>query len=186
MEVFMKRDYKEILNSYQGGDLDLSGCEIKSLELGHIEGNLNLSKCVIGKMSIGWVSNELNMSGAQIDKIVSPIDARFVNMSSAKIGKLPEHIWTDSLNMEKCVIEKFNTDIKANVFNIKGTKFTTLPKNFSVHRIIVDSKSAKFLPLSTIKQCEELMFDETMFCEQRGFSADFSNFVSEVSEVATV
>lgn len=180
----MIRDYKEILNSYQGGDLDLSGCEIKSLELGPIEGSLNLSKCVIGKMSIGWVSNELNMSGAEIGKIVSPIDARFVNMSGAKIGKLPEHIWTDSLNMEKCTVEKLNTDIRANVLNMRGTKFTTLPKSFSVHRVVVDAKAAKHLPLSVMKQCEELMFDETMFCEQRGF--EFSNFVSEVAEVASV
>lgn len=177
----MKRDYKEILDSYQGGDLDLSGCEIKSLELGHIEGSLNLSKCVIGKMSIGWVSDELNLAGSKIEKIVSPIDAHFVNMSGASIGKLPVHIWTDSLNMEKCSVEKLTSDIKANVFNVKGTKFTSFPKNFSVHRLVVDSKAAKYLPLSVMKQCEELMFDETMYCEQRGFKS-FSNFVSEVSE----
>ena len=30
----MKRDYQELINNYQGGDLDLSGCEIKNLELG--------------------------------------------------------------------------------------------------------------------------------------------------------
>ena len=65
----MKRDYQELINNYQGGDLDLSGCEIKNLELGSISGSLNLSKCVIGKLSIGWVSNTLNMSGAEIKKI---------------------------------------------------------------------------------------------------------------------
>ena len=40
----MKRDYQELINNYQGGDLDLSGCEIKNLELGSISGSLNLSK----------------------------------------------------------------------------------------------------------------------------------------------
>ena len=43
----MKKDYEQILSSYNGGDLDLSGCTIKHLQLGNIEGNLNLSKCVI-------------------------------------------------------------------------------------------------------------------------------------------
>ena len=60
----MKKNYQEIISNYQGGDLDLSGYEIKNLELGQIEGNLNLSKATIGKLSIGWVSGTLNMSGA--------------------------------------------------------------------------------------------------------------------------
>ena len=49
----MKKNYQEIISNYQGGDLDLSGYEIKNLELGQIEGNLNLSKATIGKLSIG-------------------------------------------------------------------------------------------------------------------------------------
>ena len=54
----MKKDYEQILSSYNGGDLDLSGCTIKHLQLGNIEGNLNLSKCVIDKLTMGWVSQE--------------------------------------------------------------------------------------------------------------------------------
>ena len=35
----MKKNYEEMVRNYQGGDLDLSGCEMKSLELGQIEGS---------------------------------------------------------------------------------------------------------------------------------------------------
>ena len=145
-----------------------------------IEGSLNLSKCVIGKLSIGWVSNTLNMSGAEIKKIETPIDANSVIMSNAKIGKLPEHIWTDSLNMEKSSIEKLNTDIRANVFNIRGTKISSLPKNLRVHKLITDSKSAKNLSLMTLKQCDELILDESIYFEQRDLveNYNFSNVVS--------
>lgn len=131
-------------------------------------------------MSIGWVSNTLNMSGAEIKKIETPIDANFVNMSNAKIGKLPEHIWTDSLNMEKSSIEKLNTDIRANVFNIRGTKISSLPKNLRVHKLITDSKSAKNLSLMTLKQCDELILDESIYFEQRDLveNYNFSNVVS--------
>ena len=32
----MKKDYQEMINNYQGGDLDLSGCNIKTLELSFV------------------------------------------------------------------------------------------------------------------------------------------------------
>ncbi len=178
----MKRDYQELINNYQGGDLDLSGCEIKSLVLGDIEGSLNLSKCVIGKLSIGWVSRELNLSGAEIKKIESPIDANSVDMSGAIIGKLPVHIWTDSLNMEKCSVEKLNTDIRANYFNIKGTKFTSLPKMMKVQKLVVDSKAAKTLPLTSLRQCDELIFDEFRYSEYSEFVRNSSFSVISSSE----
>ena len=184
----MKRDYQELINNYQGGDLDLSGGEIKSLELGHIEGSLNLSKCVIGKLSIGWVSNTLDMSGAEIKKIESAIDANSVNMTGAKIGKLPEHIWTDSLSIEKSNIEKLNTDIRANVFNVKSTKITSFPKNMKVHRLITDSKTAKNLSLLTLKQCDELVIDNCVYFEQSDLveNYNFSNVVSVASDMEMV
>lgn len=170
----MKRDYQEIINNYQGGDLDLSGCEFKHLELGHIEGNLNLSKSVIGTLSIGWVSQELNMSGAEIKKINTPIDANSVDMSNSKIGKLPEHIWTDSLNMEKTSIEKINTDVRANTFNIRGTKFTSLPKTMHVQKLVTDTKSAKNLPLTALRQCDELILDDTVYSERTITTENFN------------
>ena len=43
----MKKNFEEIIRNYQGGDLDLSGCEMKTLELGQIEGSLNLSKATL-------------------------------------------------------------------------------------------------------------------------------------------
>ena len=176
----MKKDYQEMINNYQGGDLDLSGCNIKTLELDHVDGSLNLSKATIGKLSIGWVSNTFNMAGAEIKRIEKPIDAKFVNMTNAKIGKLPEHIWTDSFTMEKSDIEKLNTDIRANVFNIKNTKITSLPKNMRVKRLIVDTKTAKNLSLMTLKQCDELVFDNVMYSEQNITmnNFDFSNVVN--------
>ena len=39
----MKRNYEELIQNYNGGDLDLSGCSMKVVELGNIEGSLNLS-----------------------------------------------------------------------------------------------------------------------------------------------
>lgn len=176
----MKKDYQEMINNYQGGDLDLSGCNLKTLELDHVEGSLNLSKSTIGKLSIGWVSDTLNMSGAEIKKIERPIDANFVNMTNAKIGKLPEHIWTDSFTMEKSNIEKLNTDVRANVFNIRNTKLTALPKNMRVGKLIVDSKTAKNLSLTTLKQCDELVLDDTSFFMQNSSANnfDYSNVVS--------
>ena len=179
-EKKIKKDYQEMINNYQGGDLDLSGCNIKTLELDHVDGSLNLSKATIGKLSIGWVSNTLNMTGAEIKRIEKPIDAKFVNMTNAKIGKLPEHIWTDSFTMEKSDIEKLNTDIRANVFNIKNTKITSLPKNMRVKRLIVDTKTAKNLSLMTLKQCDELVFDNVMYSEQNITmnNFDFSNVVN--------
>ena len=176
----MIKDYLELINYIQGGDLDISGWEIKNLTLGHIDGSLILSKSVIGKLSIGWVSNTLDMSGAEIKKIETPIDANTVNMSNAKIGKLPEHIWTDSLNIEKSNIEKLNTDIKANVFNVKGSKITSFPKTMKVHRLITDSKTAKNLSLLTLKQCDELVLDNSFYFEQSDLvqNYNFSNVVS--------
>ncbi len=184
----MKKDYQELINNYQGGDLDLSGCEIKNLTLGHIEGSLNLSKSVIGKLSIGWVSNTLDMSGAEIKKIETPIDANSVNMSGAKIGKLPEHIWTDSLSIEKSNIEKLNTDIRANVFNVRGTKIASFPKTMKVHRLITDSKTAKNLSLLTLKQCDELVIDNSIYFEQSDLveNYNFSNVVSASDNIEMV
>ena len=159
----MKKDYQEMINNYQGGDLDLSGCNIKTLELDHVDGSLNLSKATIGKLSIGWVSNTLNMTGAEIKRIEKPIDAKFVNFT-----------------IEKSDIEKLNTDIRANVFNIKNTKITSLPKNMRVKRLIVDTKTAKNLSLMTLKQCDELVFDNVMYSEQNITmnDFDFSNVVN--------
>lgn len=67
--IINEKNYQEIIDNYQSGDLDLSGCNIKTLELDHVEGSLNLSKATIGRLSIGWVSNTLNMSGAEIKKL---------------------------------------------------------------------------------------------------------------------
>lgn len=176
----MKKNYEEIIRNYQGGDLDLSGCEMKNLELGQIEGSLNLSKAKIGRLSIGWVSNTLDLSGAEIKRIDTPIDANSVNMFNAKIGKLPEHVWTDNFSIEKSSLEKLNTDVRANVFNIRNTKITALPKNMRVRRLVVDSKTAKNLSLMTLKQCEELVLDNSTFFEQNNNSGnfDYSNIVS--------
>ena len=176
----MKKNFEEIIRNYQGGDLDLSGCEMKTLELGQIEGSLNLSKAKIGKLSIGWVANTLDLSGAEIKRIETPIDANSVNMFNAKIGRLPEHVWTDSFSIEKSDLEKLNTDIRANVFNIRNTKITSLPKTLRVHRLVVDSKTAKNLSLMTLKQCEELVLDNATFFEQNreANNFDYSNVVS--------
>ena len=120
------------------------------------------------------------MSGAEIKKIETPIDANTVNMFNAKIGKLPEHIWTDSFSIEKSNLEKLNTDVRANVFNIRNTKITALPKNLRVRRLVVDSKTAKNLSLTTLKQCEELVMDNTAYFEQSNTANnfDYSNVVS--------
>ena len=82
--------------------------------------------------------------------------------------------------MEKSSIEKLNTDIRANVFNIRGTKISSLPKNLRVHKLITDSKSAKNLSLMTLKQCDELILDESIYFEQRDLveNYNFSNVVS--------
>lgn len=183
----MKKDYEQIISSYNGGDLDLSGCTIKNLELGNIEGNLNLSKCVIGKLSIGWVSRELNLSGADIKTFVTPIDADSVNMTGTKVKKLPSHIYTGSLTMEKSNVEKLNTDIRTNVFNIVGTKIEQLPKNFNVRTLIVDSKIAKNLPLTTMRQCEELIIDGYRYFGQNSVNNfNFCSVNQEVQECACV
>ena len=70
--------------------------------------------------------------------------------------------------------------MRANVFNIRGTKISSLPKNLRVHKLITDSKSAKNLSLMTLKQCDELILDESIYFEQRDLveNYNFSNVVS--------
>ncbi len=176
----MKKDFEQLISNYSGGDLDLSGCTIKKLELDHVEGNLNISKCTIDKLSIGWVSGNLNMSGAEIKNIERPIDAQSVDMSGAKIKKLPAHVWTESLNMEKSnVLLKSNSDIKTNYLNIRSSKVDQLPKELRVSKLVIDSKTAKALPLTSLRQCEEIQIDGVTYSENR--SGDY-NFCSVSSE----
>lgn len=84
------------------------------------------------------------------------------------------------LKYGKSSVEKLNTDIRTNVFNIKGTKISQLPKNLRVHKLITDSKSAKYLSLMTLKQCDELVMDDCVYFEQRDLveNYNFSNIVS--------
>ncbi len=176
----MKKDFEQLISNYNGGDLDLSGCTIKKLELDHVEGNLNISKCTIDKLSIGWVSGSLNMSGSEIKNIERPIDAQSVDMSCAKIKKLPAHVWTESLNMEKSnVLLKSNSDIRTNYLNIRSSKVDQLPKELRVSKLVIDSKTAKCLPLTSLRQCEEIQIDGVTYSENR--SSDY-NFCSVSSE----
>ena len=126
------------------------------------------------------------MSGAEIKNFATPIDADRVNMAGAKVKKLPEHIYTGWLNMEKSNVEKLNTDIRTNVFNISGTKIEQLPKNFRVHTLVVDSKVAKNLSLTTLNQCEELVIDGRRYFEQNESGYNFCSMTSDVQECACV
>ena len=163
----MKKDFEQLISNYSGGDLDLSGCTMKKLELDHVEGSLNISKCTIDKLSIGWVSGSLNMSGAEIKSIEKPIDAQSVDMSGAKIKKLPSHVWTESLNMEKSNILKLNSDIKTSYLNIRSTKIEQLPKDLRVSKLVIDSKTAKNLPSDSVKK-----FKLTVLCTQNNIQAN--------------
>ncbi len=179
----MKKNYEELINNYSGGDLDLSGCTIKKLELGAIEGSLNLSKCTIESLSIGWVSSHLNLSGADIKNINCAFDAESIDMSNTKIKKLPSHIYTGSLNLEKSSITKLNTDIQTSVLNIRGTKLEQFPKNLRVHRLVVDSKTAKNISLNIINQCDEMDLDGRVFSDSRSSgSFEFCSVCSCESE----
>lgn len=179
----MKKDYEQIIRDYRGGDLDLSGCTIKNLELGNIEGSLNLSKAVIDKMAIGWVSETLNMTGAEIKSFACPIDAKNVNMTNAKIKKMPAHIGADYLTVEKSSVTKFN-EVRVNTLNIKNTKVEQLPKDMRVNTLIVDSKTAKNLPLSVVRQCGTMEIDGFRYVENNT-SVEGFNFCSVNSEVCT-
>ena len=90
--------------------------------------------------------------------------------------------------MEKSSIEKLNTDIRTNTFNIRSTKITSLPKNMKVHKLITDSKSAKHLSLISLKQCDELVIDDSVYFEQRDLveNYNFSQIVSSNSEIEMV
>lgn len=179
----MKKDFEQLISNYSGGDLDLSGCTMKKLELDHVEGSLNISKCTIDKLSIGWVSGSLNMSGAEIKNIERPIDAQSVDMSGAKIKKLPAHVWTESLNMEKSsVLLKSNSDIKTNYLNIRSSKIDQLPKDLRVSKLVVDTKTAKSLPLSSLRQCEEIQIDGVTYSQHHSEEYNFCSSVSSECE----
>ena len=105
-------------------------------------------------------------------------------MTGADVKKLPAHIWTDSLTVEKSSIVKFNTDVRANVLNIRSTKIEQLPKDLRVNTLIVDTKTAKTLPLTTLRQCGEIVMDDMTYGERR-VGADFE-FCSVSTEYAAV
>ena len=90
------------------------------------------------------------------------------------------------LSVEKSNIEKLNTEIRTNVFNISGTKIEQLPKNFHVNTLVVDSKVAKNLSLTTLNQCNELVIDGRRYYEQNGSDYNFCSVNSENKEFACV
>ena len=49
-----------------------------------------------------------------------------------------------------------------------------------VHKLIVDSKSSKNLPLWSLSQCDELVMDECVYFEQRDLvkNYNFTEFMS--------
>ena len=164
-----KSDCKSLINNYTGGDLDLSGCEMKELTLSHIDGNLNLTGAKIGTLSIGWVKRELNMSRAEIKTIVNPIDAESVIASAASVKKWPSHIYANYLDMSKCDWPKVNTEV------ICSSTLENLPKNMNVKCLVLDSKTAKKFPLSAVMNFDSVNIDNSVVSVQHNSDCNSLN-----------
>ena len=87
----------------------------------------------------------------------------------------------DYFTVEKSNITKLNSEIRVNTLNIKNTKIEQLPKDMRVNTLIVDSKTAKNLPLTTIRQCGSMDIDGFTYSESNS-SVDSYNFCSVTAE----
>ena len=84
-------------------------------------------------------------------------------MVGTKISKLPSHVYTNFFDVSKSSLIKLNSDIKANTLKISGSKVEILPKDLRVKTLVVDSKTAKHLSLTTIKNCETIEIDGSIY-----------------------